>query len=64
MNVRAMRLVVEKLLRCAIEKRQLNDYHDFMNVLEDLESKSHTSKMWVDVFIKPVLIMTLYVRAE
>ena len=64
MNVRAMRMVAEELLRCVTKKSQLKDHHDFMNVLNDLASKSRTSKMWVDVFIKPVLIMMLHIRAE
>ena len=64
MNMRAMRMVAEELLRDVVGKSQLKGYHDFMNVLENLGSKSRTAKMWVDVFIKPVLIMMVYVRAE
>ncbi len=64
MNMRAMRMVAEELLRDIINKSELNSHDDFMSVLEDLASKSRTSKMWVDAFIKPVLIMMLYVRAE
>ena len=64
MNMKAMRMVAEELLRNVVDKSQLQDHHDFINVLEDLASKSHTSKLWIDVFIKPVLIMMLYVRAE
>ena len=59
-----MRMVAEELLRDIINKSELNSHDDFMSVLEDLASKSRTSKMWVDAFIKPVLIMMLYVRAE
>ena len=64
MNVRALRMVAEELLRDVIGNGQLKGHHDFMNVLEDLASKSRTAKMWLDVFIKPVLIMMLYIRAE
>ena len=64
MNMRAMRMVAEELLRYVNGKNKLKGHHDYINELEDLASKSHTSKMWVDVFIKPVLIMMLYVRAE
>ena len=64
MNMRAMRMVAEELLRDVIGKTQLKSHHDFINILEDLASKSRTSKMWVNVFIKPVLIMMLYARAE
>ena len=64
MNLRAMRMVTEELLRDVVGKSQLKGHHDFMNVLENFGSKSRTAKMWVDVFIKPVLIMMVYVRAE
>ena len=64
MNMRAMRMVAEELLRNVNGKNKLKGHHDCINELEDLASKSRTSKMWVDVFIKPVLIMMLYVRVE
>ncbi len=64
MNMRAMHLLAEELLRDVISKGQLKNHNDFMSALEDLALKSRTAKMWVDAFIKPVLIMMLYVRAE
>ena len=64
MNMRAMRMVAEELLRNIAGKGQLKDHDDFMTVLDDLAAKSRTAKMWVDAFIKPVLTMMLYVRAE
>ena len=64
MNMGAMRMVAEELLRDIVGKGQLKDHDDFMTVLHDLAAKSRTAKMWVDAFIKPVLIMMLYVRAE
>ena len=64
MNMRAMRIVAEELLRDIVGKGQLKDHDDFMTVLIDLAAKSRTAKMWVDAFIKPVLTMMLYVRAE
>ena len=64
MNMSAMCMVAEELLRDVVGKSQLKGHHDFMNVTENLGSKSRTAKMWVDVFIKPVHIMMVYVRAE
>ena len=64
MDMRAMRMVAEELLRDVVGKSQLKGHHDFMNVLENLGSKNRTAKMWVDVFIKPVLIMMAYIRTE
>ena len=59
-----MHLLAEELLQDIISKGQLRNHGNFMGVLEDLALKSRTAKMWVNVFIKPVLIMMLYVRAE
>ena len=64
MNIRAMRMVTEELLRHVIENNHLDCYESLMSVLEDLASKSRTTKMWVDALIKPVFVMMLYVRAE
>ena len=61
MNMRAMRMVAEELLRDIVEQGQLKCHDDLMTVLEDLAGRSRTTKMWVDVFIKPVLIMMVYV---
>ncbi len=55
MNVRAMRLLAEELLRNVISKNQLKNHNDFMSALEDLALKSRTAKMWVDAFIKLVI---------
>lgn len=63
-NVRALCMVAEELLKKVVRKGQLKQHDDFITVLEDLAPKSRTAKMWVDVFIKPVLTMMLYVRAE
>ena len=35
-----------------------------MQILETEASKSQTTKLWVDVLIKPVLLNTMFVRAE
>ena len=64
MNMKVIRMVAEELLRDIVGKGQLKDHDDFMTVLDDLAAKSRTTKMWVDGFIKPVLTMMLYVRAE
>ena len=33
-------------------------------VLDDLSIESKTSKMWIDLIIKPAFIMMLYTRAD
>ena len=53
------------LLRTGLELLLVKVSHDvFTTVLKDLVSKSHSSKMWVGIFIKPVIKMMLYVKAE
>lgn len=63
-NIRAMRMLTEELLRDVVQQSQLTCHDDLLTALEDLATVSRTAKMWVDVFIKPVLITMLYVRAE
>ena len=43
MNMRAMRMVAEELLRDVVGKSQLKGHHDFMNVLKNLGSNSRTA---------------------
>ena len=35
-----------------------------MKVLEDLAEKSKSAKLWVDMLIRPVFIIMMFVRAE
>ena len=63
-NVRAMRLVVEELLRGTMNDDNVTTMNELLSRLEKAASVSKTSKLWVDCFIKPVFIMMLYVRAE
>ena len=64
-NVRAMRLVVEELLRSTIHNSgNITSMEDLLTRLERAASASKTSKLWVNCFIKPVFIMMMYVRAE
>ena len=61
-NTRALRMVVEELLRPIIAKAETHD--DLMSTLEKEAPKSRTAKLWLDNLIKPVLIMMMYLRAE
>ena len=53
-NMRALRLVAEESLRP----------ESLMEVLELNSKLNRTSKLWLDCFLKPVLIMMMFVRAE
>ncbi|KAJ8018705.1 hypothetical protein HOLleu_43161 [Holothuria leucospilota] len=51
MNMRAMRMLVEELLRDIVGQGQLKCHDDLMAVLDDLADRSRTAKTWVDIFI-------------
>ena len=63
-NMRALRLVVEELLRPLFDTEDLNSYRDFETVLDDVARESRSAKVWVDCLIRAVFIMMIYVRAE
>ena len=63
-NVRAMRLVAEEILRNVVQEHCPESHDELMSLLENASSESKTAKLWVDVFLKPVLIMMVYIRAE
>ncbi len=57
--VRAMRLLVEELLRNTLAVGNMESMDDLLLHLDDVAEKSITSKLWVDYFIKPVFVMML-----
>lgn len=63
-NVRALRMLVEELLKPVFEKHELERMDDLMKILEDAASKNRTTKLWVDCLIKPVFTIMQYIRAE
>lgn len=63
-NVRALRMVAEEALRRIIQDKPLDCSDDLAQILENEASKSQTTKLWVDVLIKPVLLTMMFVRAE
>ena len=63
-NVRALRLLTEELLRPVFQEYTLTCMADLQQILEDMASRSRTSKLWIDCVIKPVLLMQRYIRAE
>jgi len=63
-NVRALRVLVEEVLRCIIEGHQFRGMEDLMGFLEERSQQSKTVKLWVDVVIKPMFITMAYIRAE
>ena len=61
-NIRALRIVVEEVLRPVLDK--VDNIDTLMTVLETTSRQSRTTKLWVDCLIKPVLIIMSFVRAE
>ena len=63
-NVKKLRMVAEEAFRGIIQDKPLHCSGDLMQILETEASKSQTTKLWVDVLIKPVLLTMMFVRAE
>ena len=61
-ELRALRIVVEELLRDILSK--VDTYESMMEVLETKASQSKTTQWWVENLVKPIFIMMLFVRAE
>ena len=55
-------MVVEELLLSVV--LESNDTNDVMSILQNRVVESKTTKLWVDMLIKPVLLMMMFCRAE
>ena len=62
-NVRALRLLTEELLGPIIENNELNNMDSLEEVLGDLSTKSRTTKAWIELVIKPTLLIMQFTRA-
>ena len=51
-NVRALRIVVEELLRPILTVETINDINGLNTVLTDISSRSKTSHLWIDCVLK------------
>ena len=54
-NIRALRIIVEELLRKIIQDSKVGSYDELMLHLEDISGNSRTAKLWVNIVIKSVL---------
>lgn len=63
-NVRALRLVVEELLRPFLIRTDMLTMKELNGTLAALSSCSKTTKLWVDCLIRPVFIIMTFIRAE
>ena len=62
--VRALRLVVEELLRPVLKNGMIISHDKLMTFLDEKASLSRTTKLWVDVLIKQMFLCCRYLRAE
>ena len=63
-NVHALRLLLADILWPVLRKATVETMGDLKGVLENLASGSHISRLWVDCFVRPMLTVLKYVRAE
>jgi hypothetical protein len=61
-NVRAFRMLTEDLLRKHMS--DVETYEELDAILIDISNRSETTKLWVDCFVRPTLIMMVFIRAE
>lgn len=61
-NFRAHRMIVEELFRGILQ--ETDNPSDLMPILQSRAEQSNTTLLWVDVLIKPALLMMLFCRAE
>ena len=63
-NVRAIRMVAKDPLRGIVHNKPLQRSDDLMHILKMEDNGNQTAKLWVDVLIKPVLLIMMFIRAE
>jgi hypothetical protein len=64
-NVRAIRIVVEDVLGDVLTGLpDDSSMSDLDKILETKSEKSETSKLWIDCLVKPLFIMSTFIRAE
>ena len=63
-NVRALRMMAEEVVRGLFMDHHFENNEDLMKALDQIASESRTVKLWVEILVKPVLLMMTYVMAE
>ena len=63
-NVRALRMMAEEVVRGLFMDHHFENTEDLMKALDQIASESRTVKLWVEILVKPVLLMMAYVMAE
>ena len=63
-NLRALKMLMEEVLRPLLKDRKITSHSHLMNVLKEKSKSRRTTKVLVDVRIKPLLLCLLFIRAE
>ena len=63
-NVRALRMLVEELLRPLFGKNSFHNMDDMLQEVDAISVESKTSQRWVDSLIKPIFAILKYIRTE
>ena len=57
-------MLVEEILRPILKDRKVVSYSQLFGLLATKSNCSKTTKLWVDVLIKPLFYCLLFIRAE
>ena len=63
-NSRALRIVVEEIVRPVLLDCVLPTFDDLMSYLEGLAFKSRTAKLWLDGLVLPIFIALRFIRSS
>ena len=63
-NIRALRMIVEELLRSILSLEQIHSYQQLLDALQNPAEQSCTTGLWMANLIKLVFITMLLIRAE
>ena len=63
-TVRALRMLVEELLRPLFGKNSFHNMDDLLQEVDAISVESKTLQLWVDSLIKPIFAIIKYIRTE
>ena len=63
-NFRALRMLVQELLQCVVQDRNVSSFSGLIELLDDRASQSRTSRLWTNNVIKPTFIIMNFSRAS
>ena len=63
-NVRALRMLVEELLRPLFGKNSFHNMDDLPQEVDAISVENKTSQLWVDSLTKPIFAILKYIRTE